>query len=38
MQDGWTALTWAAYQGYQEVVNILLNAGANPDIQDQVAN
>ena len=38
MQDGRTALAWAAYQGCQKVVNILLNAGANPDIQDQVAS
>ena len=38
MQDGMTALAFAAYQGHKQVVHILLNAGANPDIQDQVAN
>ena len=37
-QDGMTALVWAAYQGDQQIVLILLNAGANPDIQDQVAD
>ena len=31
-------LTWAAYKGHKEIVNILLNAGAMPDIQDQVAS
>ena len=31
-----TTLTWAAYRGNKEVVNVLLQAGANPDIQDQV--
>ena len=36
MQDGMTALAWAAYQGHKQIVHILLNAEANPDIQDQV--
>ena len=36
MQAGMTALAWAAYQGNKQIVHILLNAGANPDIQDQV--
>ena len=38
MQDGMTALAWAAYHGHKQIVSILLNAGANPDIQDQVAS
>ena len=38
MQDERTALAWVAYKGNKEIVNILLNAGAMPDIQDQVAN
>ena len=31
-----TALAWAAHQGYEQVVDVLLKAGANPDIQDNV--
>ena len=31
-----TALAWAACQGHEEVVDVLLKAGANPDIQDNV--
>ena len=31
-----TALAWAAYKGHTQIVDILLNAGASPDIQDQV--
>ena len=38
MQDGTRALALAAYQGHKQVVHILLNAGANPDIQGQVTN
>ena len=38
MQDGRIALAWAAYKGHKQIVNILLNAGAKPDIQDQVAS
>ena len=37
-QDGMTALAWAAYKGDKQIVLILLNARANPDIQDQVAD
>ena len=33
-----TALALAAYKGHKEIVDILLNAGAKPDIQDQVAS
>ena len=36
MQGGRTALVFAAYHGHKEIINILLNAGAKPDIQDQV--
>ena len=36
MQDGMTALAWAAYDGHTQIVDILLNAGASPDIQNQV--
>ena len=31
-----TALAWAAIQGHENVADMLLKAGANPDIQDQV--
>ena len=31
-----TALAWAAYKGYKQIVDLLLKAGANPDIQDKV--
>ena len=31
---GMTALAWASYNGYKQVVDVLLKAGANPDIQD----
>ena len=31
-----TALTWAAYKGHEQVVDVVLKAGANPDIQDKV--
>ena len=33
-----TALAWAAYKGHTQIVDILLDAGASPDIQDQVYN
>ena len=32
---GITALAYAANQGHEQVVDVLLKAGANPDIQDQ---
>ena len=28
-----TALAWAAQEGHEQVVDVLLKAGANPDIQ-----
>ena len=31
-----TALTWAAYRGNKQVVDVLLQAGANPNIRDKV--
>ena len=35
-QNGWTALERASFNGHHEVVECLLRAGANPDIQDEV--
>lgn len=31
-----TALAWASYKGHKQIVNMLLKAGAKPDVQDQV--
>jgi hypothetical protein len=36
MQDGYTALALTSYNGHTQVVHVLLNAGASPDIQGQV--
>ena len=36
IQDGLTALARAAYKGHEQVVDVLLKAGAKPDIQDKV--
>ena len=36
IQDGMTALAWAASKGHEQVVDLLLKAGANPDHQNQV--
>ena len=36
IQDGWTALARAAYEGHEQVVDLLLKAGTNPDNQDPV--
>ena len=33
---GMTALAWAAIKGYKQVVDMLLKAEANPDLQDKV--
>ena len=33
---GRTALAWAAHEGHEQIVDVLLKAGANPDIQDKV--
>ena len=31
-EGGWTALLYAAAQGYPRILRLLLDAGANPDI------
>ena len=36
LQDGSTALKSASANGYHKVVELLLGAGANPDLQDKV--
>ena len=36
IQNGWTALKRASFKGHQKVVELLLGAGANPDIQNKV--
>ena len=36
MQNGWTALEEASFNGRHKVVELLLGAGANPDLQDVV--
>ena len=36
IQDGFTALENASYNGHHKVVELLLGAGANPDLQDKV--
>ena len=36
IQDGWTALKVASFKGHQRVVELLLEAGANPDLQNKV--
>ena len=37
LQEGWTAVSLASWMGRTKVVRILLQAGAKPDMQDQVA-
>ena len=36
IQNGWTALKQASNNGHHKVVEVLLGAGANPDLQDKV--
>ena len=36
LQNGQTALTIASSKGHHKVVELLLGAGANPDLQDKV--
>lgn len=38
LQHGMTALIWASGRGHTEVVNHLLEAGANPDAADKVCD
>ena len=38
MQDKWTALVCAALKGHPEVAKVLLDHGAQVDIQDKVMN
>ena len=33
-----TGLSWAAYGGHEQVMDMLLKAGATPDFQDHVIN
>ena len=35
-QNGWSALLWAAYKGNTEVIQQLVKAGANLDLQNKV--
>ena len=35
-QDGRSALYWAALKGHTEVIQLLVKAGANLDLQDEV--
>ena len=36
IQDGYTALTTASFNGHHKMVELLLGAGANPDLQVKV--
>ena len=36
IQAGRTALAWAAHRGHKQIMDMLLEAGANHDIQDKV--
>ena len=36
IQNGETALDRASYEGHHKVVELLLGAGTNPDLQDKV--
>ena len=36
IQNGSTALQQASFNGHYQVVDLLLKAGANPDLQDEV--
>ena len=36
IQDGYTALRTASFNGQHKMVELLLGAGANPDLQDKV--
>ena len=36
MQNGWTVLQRASLNGHHKIVKLLLTAGANPDVKDEV--
>ena len=36
IQDGWTALEASSNEGHHKVVELLIGAGSNPDLQDKV--
>ena len=35
-QDGWTALMWAAERGHADCVQLLIDAGADKDVRNEV--
>ena len=37
IQNGWTALKQASIRGHHKVVEVLLRAGANPNLQNKVS-
>ena len=37
IQNGWTALEQASNRGHHKVVEVLLRAGANPNLQNKVS-
>ena len=37
MQNGWTALKQASFRGHHKIVEVLLGAGANPNLQNKVS-
>ena len=38
LKDGDTALTWAAKNGYEEVVKMLIDVGADLKVPDEVSS
>jgi len=36
LQDGWTALDLAAQEGHEDVVELLLEAKADPEVKSKV--
>ena len=38
LQDGWSSLMWACFNGHAEVVRILLSAGAHVNDQNKVSS
>ena len=37
IQNGWTALEQVSHRGHHKVVEVLLGAGANPNLQNKVS-